>query len=429
MSDWLTWDEQFVWHPYTQMQLVPRAIGVERAKGSYLYLSGGRKILDAISSWWVTLHGHAHPTIAKAIGEQAALLEQVIFAGFTHEPGATLAKKLVDITPEGLDKVFFSDNGSTAVEVALKMCVQYWKHQGEERTTFLALEHAYHGDTFGAMSASERGSFTEPFEHFLFGVKRLPFPTPPTESNAPLSSAEIRFLDSLREAVKQNKVAAFIYEPLLLGAGGMLTWRPQILEEALQIAKENNVLTIADEVLTGFGRTGTMFASEQAQRKPDVMTLSKGITGGFLPLGVTMASQRIFNAFLSDDRTRTFFHGHSYTGNPISAAASLASLKVWEEEPVKERIEAIANAHANIAPRLAERLGWKFRQIGTVAILEPQNSIGYLSGKSLEWGRMALEQGLLLRPLGDTVYLLPPYSTTPKDLEFAYQVISEVINL
>jgi adenosylmethionine---8-amino-7-oxononanoate aminotransferase len=420
-SSWIDFDEQYIWHPYTQMQLVPRSVGVECGEGAYFYLSDGRRILDGISSWWVTLHGHAHPKIAKAIAEQAAKLEQVIFAGFTHEPASRLAKKLVEITPDGLDKVFFSDNGSTAVEAAIKMAIQYWKLLGENRTEILALDHAYHGDTFGAMSASARGYFTQPFENFLFHVNRLPFPDPAQPES------ENRFLEALRIAGKRNTIAAFIYEPLLLGSGGMLMWRPSILEEALKIAKEFNTLCIADEVLTGFGRMGTMFASDQAQTKPDLMTLSKGITGGFLPMGITMASNKIFEAFLSNDRAKTFFHGHSYTGNPISAAAALASLDIFETEPVFERIQSIETAHAKHAPALAAKHNLKHRQIGTIAAFEPMDTIGYLSAKSLEWSKRALEMGLLIRPLGDTLYLLPPYASTPADLAFAYEVLNGML--
>ena len=424
-------DEQFIWHPYTQMQLVPRAVGVNRGEGAYLYLSDSRKVLDGISSWWVTLHGHAHPKIAKAIAEQAAKLEQVIFAGFTHETASLLARKLVEITPDGLDKVFFSDNGSTAVEAAIKMAIQYWELRGEDRTEILALEHAYHGDTFGAMSASARGYFTDPFEPYLFSVKRLrfpqPLPNPRLEKAGGLSSEEELFLKEFRKAAAAKKTAAFIYEPLLLGSGGMLIWREEILEEALNIAKENDILCIGDEVLTGFGRTGTMFASDSVSTKPDLMTLSKGITGGFLPMGITMASKKIFDAFLSDDRKKTFFHGHSYTGNPISCAAALASLKIFKEEPVFDRIKAIELAHTEFAPAIAAKHNLKHRQIGTVSVLEPKDSTGYLNKKSLEWAAKALEMGLLIRPLGDTIYLLPPYATTREDLEMAYGVIDHIL--
>jgi adenosylmethionine-8-amino-7-oxononanoate aminotransferase len=439
MNEWVEWDAQSVWHPYTQMQLVPQAIGVASAEGSYIELSNGDRILDGISSWWLTLHGHSHPAIAEAIGKQARHLDHVIFAGFTHEPAATLAHKLVEITPSGLEKVFFSDNGSTAVEVALKMCVQYWQHQGERRSLFLAIDHAYHGDTFGAMSVSASSPFTKPFEEHLFQVKRLPFPNPPEQTTdgpqadnitaeSPFSEAEQVFLGELEKECRNQDVAGFIYEPLLLGAGGMLTWRPSVLSEALRIVRKHSVLAIADEVLTGFGRTGTMFASDQAELSPDVMTLSKGITGGFLPMGVTLATRAIFDAFLSSDRNKTFFHGHSYTGNPITCAAALASLAVFKDEPVWERVETITTAHRTYAPRLAERYGYRVRQVGTMAALEPMKGVGYLSNVSLKYGARALEAGLLLRPLGDTIYLLPPYSTTESDLQFAYGVIDQLLS-
>jgi len=424
---WLGWDRAHVWHPYTQMQLAPEAVGVSRAKGSYLYLADGRRVLDAISSWWLTLHGHCHPRIAEAIANQAASLEQVIFAGFTHQPASQLAKQLVEISPAGLEKVFYSDNGSTAVEVALKMCIQYWKHRGESRRTFLALEHAYHGDTFGAMSVSAESAFTRPFSDHLFHVKRLPFPAPSLEASDAFSPTETQFLSELRAACATNDIAGFIYEPLLLGAGGMLMWRPEILTEALRITQEFEILTIADEVLTGFGRTGSMFASDKVALTPDLMTLSKGLTGGFLPMGVTLTSQKIFDAFLSDDRSRTFFHGHSYTANPISCAAALASLAVFKEEPVWERIKTIETSHDELGPALVERHSLHFRKIGTIAAFEPAMSKGYLGGNALQFSARALAAGLVVRPLGDVIYLLPPYSTTADDLVFAFDVLDSIL--
>ncbi|HEY6172713.1 MAG TPA: adenosylmethionine--8-amino-7-oxononanoate transaminase [Candidatus Kapabacteria bacterium] len=383
-NNWHEFDSEYVWHPYTQMQLSPNATAIERASGSYLYSSDGKKIFDAISSWWVTLHGHAHPVIASAIAAQATTLEQVIFAGYTHEPASVLAKKLIEKAPQGLTKVFYSDNGSTAVEAALKMCVQYWDHKGEERTTFLALENAYHGDTFGAMSASDRGTFTFPFRSLLFDVVRLPFPTPPADDSEAFSDAEQKFLDTLIKQCRENpSIAGFIYEPLLLGAGGMLTWRKQVLDEAIRIANTYSVLTIADEVLTGFGRTGYFFASESAGSSPDIMTLSKGITGGFLPLGVTLCSKKIYDAFLSNDRKKTFFHGHSYTGNPISCAAAVASLSIFENEPVAERINTINAVHNERMTALGNKHNATVRILGTMAAIEPKDSTGYLNTLSL----------------------------------------------
>lgn len=426
-ANWVDWDRQHVWHPYTQMQLVPEAIPVRSASGSYLELEDGRLILDAISSWWVTLHGHAHPAIAQAISSQAAKLEQVIFAGFTHEPASRLAIELVRIAPKGLDRVFFSDDGSTAVEVGLKLCLQYWRHRGEERSHFLALEHAYHGDTFGAMSVSARGPFTKIFDKHLFSVERLPFPSPPDDHTADITIAEAQFLERLESSMRPQEVAGFIYEPLLLGSGGMHVWRPIVLSKALEIAADYGVPVIADEVLTGFGRTGSMFASEQADISPTIMTLSKGLTGGFLPMGITLVSSELYDAFLSTDRSKTFFHGHSYTGNPISCAAALASLEVFRTEPVFERIQSIAQYHAEHASALAARHELQYRQIGTVVAFEPRNKRGYLGGDPIGVWRFAIDRGVLLRPLGDVLYLLPPYSTTNTDLDLAYSVLDEVL--
>lgn len=425
--EWMEWDRQHIWHPYTQMQLSPDATPVRSASGAYVELADGRLIFDAISSWWVTLHGHAHPSIARAIAEQAAKLEQVIFAGFTHEPAARLAKELAEIAPAGLDRVFFSDDGSTAVEVALKMCLQYWAHRGEDRTLFLALEHSYHGDTFGAMSVSARSPFTSAFERHLFHVEHLPFPESP-EGCADYSEEESNFLSRFEDACRTTRPAAFIYEPLLLGSGGMLTWRPIVLQQALEIANKYGVLTIADEVLTGFGRTGKMFASENASISPTIMTLSKGITGGFLPTGVTLVQEEIYDAFLSNERSRTFFHGHSYTGNALSCAAALASLEVFRTEPVFERIRTIEDYHREHAPALAEKFNLKFRQIGTMVAFEPAQSAGYLSGDPITFGKRALERGVLLRPLGETVYVLPPYSSTATELALAYTVIASLVS-
>jgi adenosylmethionine-8-amino-7-oxononanoate aminotransferase len=426
MPEWAGWDRDHVWHPYTQMKLVPEAVPVRSASGSFLELENGRSVIDAISSWWVTLHGHAHPAVAEAIAQQSRTLEQVIFAGFTHEPAARLAHELVQISPPGLDRVFFSDDGSTAVEVALKLCLQYWKLRGEERSLFVAIEHAYHGDTFGAMSVSARGPFTSAFERHLFSVTHLPFPEPPRDGSEQLSSEEVLFLKELETVIKSGIVAGFIYEPLLLGSGGMLIWRAAVLEKALTIAAHYDIPTIADEVLTGFGRTGKMFASQYVAHSPTIMTLSKGLTAGFLPMGVTMASAAMYDAFLSEDRSRTFFHGHSYTGNPVSCAAGLASLGVFHQEPVFERIERISEYHREHGPSLASRHAMNFRQIGTIAAFEPESKGGYLAGDPIGTWRFALDRGVLLRPLGDVLYVLPPYSTSNDDLDRIYEVLSEV---
>ena len=409
-------DRRHLWHPYTQHGQVGDPIPIVRAEGAYLYDDRGRALFDAISSWWVTLHGHAQPEIAAAIAEQARTLEQVIFAGFTHEPAARLAAALAARAPRGLERVFFSDNGSTAVEVAIKIALQYWRNRGEKRTLVAALDNAYHGDTFGAMSVSARGLFTEPFADKLFEVARLPDPVDGDVAGA------FEALLSRRGA----DVAALIVEPMLLGAGGMRMWPAAALSALRDLTARHGIPLIADEVLTGFGRTGPLFACEHAGVAPDLMCLSKGISGGFMPFGATLATEALFDAFRSDDRKRTLFHGHSYTANPIACAAGLASLALLDDASAARR-QAIERAHRAAALRLAsiERVR-NVRVLGTILALELEApDRGYLSGVGTELRRFALDRGVSLRPLGDTVYVLPPYCSTERDLATAYDAIAE----
>lgn len=408
--EWAELDRRHVWHPYTQMLTAPAPVPIVGAAGSRLRTADGRELIDAISSWWVTLHAHAHPVIAAAIAEQARSLEQVIFAGFAHEPAARLAGRLASILPGGLGRVFFSDNGSTAVEVALKMCVQYWSNRGQPRSRFLALEGAYHGDTFGAMSVSARSVFTGTFERLLFDVVRLPFP-----SN---DDAATRMLDLAERELASGGVAGIIVEPMVLGAGGMRMWSARHLAALSALAAAHNTPFVADEVLTGFGRTGRMFAVEHAGVVPDIVCLSKGITGGFLPLGATVCQDHIFEAFLSEDATRTLFHGHSYTANPIACAAALASLDLFELESTMERIASIEAIHRARFDRLAARAGViNPRVLGSIAALDlAVESPGYLNPIGRTIAMRAIEEGILIRPLGNTLYLLPPYCITSKDL-------------
>lgn len=410
-------DVSHVWHPYTQHGVGDAPIEITRAEGAFLYDASGRAILDAISSWWVTLHGHANPEVAAAIGAQARALEQVIFAGFTHEPAARLASELIKVVPKGLNRVFFSDDGSTAVEVAVKVALQHWQNRGEHRRLIVALENAYHGDTFGAMSVSARGLFTDPFADQLFEVMRLPDPV-----NEDVVAAFDHVLSTRR-----NEVAAVIVEPMVLGAGGMLMWSAEKLRGLRELCAKHGVLFIADEVMTGFGRTGPLFACEHAGISPDLMCLSKGITGGFLPMGATLATEELFTSFKSDDRKRTLFHGHSYTANPIACAAAVASLQLLLATP--ERRAVIETSHRAVATHFAEMPSVKnVRVLGTILAMDlvvPDS--GYLSSVGLDVRKYALERGVLLRPLGDTVYLLPPYCARPDDLAIAYDVIASFV--
>lgn len=415
--DVLAADRAHVWHPYTQHGLVDANVPIARAEGAYLYDASGREIFDGISSWWVTVHGHAHPVIAAAIAEQARTLEQVIFAGFTHEPAVRLASELVRLAPTGLSHVFFSDDGSTAVEVGVKMALQYWRNAGARRSLVVALEHAYHGDTFGAMSVSARSVFNAAFEGELFDVIRLPDPSE-HDVVAPLTE----LLDA-----RGDELAAVIVEPLLLGAGGMRVWSADALADVRRLTAERGVLLIADEVLTGFGRTGPMFACDHARVSPDILCLSKGLTGGFLPMGATLATDAIFERFRSRDRTRALFHGHSYTANPLACAAAIASASLFDDRCVDSR-RKINEAHAAAAARFASHKRVRnARVLGTMLAFEVDEGSHYLDPLAPALHAFALERGVLVRPLGNTVYLLPPYCASSADLERAYAVVGEFL--
>jgi adenosylmethionine---8-amino-7-oxononanoate aminotransferase len=408
-----------IWHPFTQHATAPEAIHIARSEGAYLETTDGRRIFDAISSWWVVTHGHRHPKIIEAIKDQAGKLDQVIFAGFTHEPAETLARQLIEVAPLGLEHVFFSDSGSTAVEVALKMALGFWRNRGTPKTRIIAMEHAYHGDTTAAMSAGARGVFNASYEPILFNVERIPFPR---------AGHEQATLDALEAACKTGQAAALIVEPLILGAGGMLIYLAHVLASMKAICERHSVLFIADEVMTGWGRTGTLFACEQASVSPDIMCLSKGLTGGTLPLAVTLCSAAIFDAHVSTDRSKTFFHSSSYTANPIACAAATANLDIWASEPVRERIATLASHQTErLAAFASDPRFENVRQLGTITALDLKvPDAGYLAqiGPRLYAG--FLERGVLLRPLGNTIYFMPPYCTTVSDLDAAYAAINHL---
>lgn len=406
-------DAAHVWHPYTQHHQAPLPVPIVRAKGAWLYDADGRPILDAISSWWVTTHGHCQDDIIDAITDQAKRLDQVIFAGFTHEPAAALAAELVQRLPRGLSKIFYSDDGSTAVEVAIKLSLQSFANRGTPRRLIAALDNAYHGDTFGAMAASGRGVFTQMYEPLLFEVARLPNPT---------EGDTIAALDALI-AERGTELAAVIVEPLVLGASGMRVWDEQVLQGIRERTTAAGAHLIADEVLTGFGRTGPLFACERADVRPDLLCMSKGLTGGVLPLGATAATEDIFDAFRSEDRRKTFFHGHSYTANPIACAAALASLALFDDESEDDRVR-IEVAHARHLETFRGVSGVRaVRQIGTIAAVELDAPAGYLSDIGRELAAYAIQQGVLIRPLGNVAYCLPPYCITDAELDLVYGVI------
>jgi adenosylmethionine---8-amino-7-oxononanoate aminotransferase len=409
-----------IWHPFTQHGAAPAEISIARAEGARLITHTGRSMIDAISSWWVITHGHGHPRIVQAIREQVQQLEQVIFASFTHEPAEILAQKLLARAPFSLHHAFFSDSGSTAVEVAVKMAVGAWHNRGHPRHRIIAMEHAYHGDMFGAMSVGHRGVFNAAWDPMLFEVSFIPFPK---------SGAEPRTLDALEALLRHNadRFAAAIFEPLVLGAGGMKMYPPAVLGGIAQICRHYGVWLILDEVMTGFGRTGSLFACEQAKVAPDLMCLSKGLTGGFLPMGVTLASAEIYDSFYSPDRARTFFHSSSYAGNAIACAAAVANLEIWDSEPVMERIGSIARHHATALKQLAGRTPVaEVRQTGTIAAVEMKaEDSGYLARLGPKLNAFYLERNVLLRPLGNVIYVLPPYCTGAAELDRVYGVIDE----
>jgi adenosylmethionine---8-amino-7-oxononanoate aminotransferase len=422
-----------IWHPFTNGALDPPPILVRRAEGVYLHTADGRKIIDAISSWWVNLHGHANPRIAAAIAGQAKKLEHVILAGFSHEAAEELAARLSKWLPNDLRHLFFSDDGSTAVEVALKLAVQHFQNLGRpEKKEIVALAHGYHGDTAGAMSVSDESPFTLPFQSMRYAVHRVNsaycYRCPVGLKRESCHIECVLRLEKLLQA-RGEKIAAVIVEPLLQGAGGMIVHPVEFLHEVRALCTKHDVLLIADEVLTGFGRTGKMFGCDLANVVPDLMCISKGITGGFLAMGVTLCTDRVESAFRSENRMHTFYHGHSYTGNALACAAANANLQIFDDEPVFDRIASITKIHAE---RLAQLRGMhqvgETRQIGTMGAMElVAEDAGYLSSLRPKLYGFFLEHGVLLRPLGNVVYVLPPYVIEPEELHHVYDVIVEAI--
>jgi adenosylmethionine---8-amino-7-oxononanoate aminotransferase len=415
-------DKNYIWHPFTNVKTSKPPISITHAKGCTLYAEDGREYIDAVSSWWVNIHGHANETIAKAIAEQALTLEHVIFAGFTHASAVNLAEQLLQQLPPQYSKVFFSDNGSTAVEVALKMALQYWYNQDiTHKIKVIAFEDAYHGDTFGSMSLSGRNAFNAPFNPLLFEVFHLPLPT---DENF----KEVKKVFNI--LVKKGDVAAFIFEPLVQGAAGMRMYKAEYLDELVEIAQKNKVICIADEVMTGFGRTGKLFASDYLTNKPDIMCLSKGITGGFMALGVTICSHQIYETFVAEEAHKTFYHGHSYTANPLACAAANASFKLLLSENCQKNIDNISKQHKVFAHKIKNHPFIKnVRCTGTILAIEfktAENSSYFNTIKDRAYN-FYLENGVLLRPLGNVVYIMPPYCMTNFELSTVYRVIEKSV--
>jgi len=413
-------DLKVIWHPYTQMKTALSPVPIVRGEGACLYDENGKRYIDAVSSWWVNIHGHANPYIAQKVAEQLNKLEHVIFAGFTHQPAVELAERLLAVLPSNQQKAFYSDNGSTAVEVAIKMCLQYWHNQGINRTKILAFKNAYHGDTFGAMAVSGRSAFTAAFDNLLFEVE---FIDTPNESN----------IEGLKSHISNLKsdLSCFIFEPLVQGASGMLMYEAKYLDELMVHCRNEDVLLIADEVFTGFGRTGKRFACDHLSVQPNIMCFSKGLTGGTMALGLTTCTQQIFDAFLSDDRLKTLFHGHSYTANPVACSAGLASLDLFLDPSSQQNIDRIVNSHKEFALKIKDHPKIRTtRQTGTILVMEWEtgSDTSYFSSLRDRLYQYFLEAGIILRPLGNIIYILPPYCITDEQLNYIYGKIESALD-
>jgi len=422
MSEIVKRDKASIWHPFTPLQGMDDVLPIVRAEGVNLFTEDGKKIIDAISSWWVNIHGHSNAYLADAIAKQAKTLEHVIFAGFTHEPATRLAERLLEILPDNQSKIFFSDNGSTAVEVGIKMAFQYFYNRGVQKKKIIAIDGAYHGDTFGAMSVGERGPFTEPFDPYLFDVEFLDFPSPD-------KSHEVweRYVG----LVKSGDVAAFVFEPIVQGASGMKVYATELLDKMICFGQKNGVVCIADEVMTGFGRLGTLFAADQLEHKPDIMCLSKGLTGGALAMGITTCTDEIQSAYRSNDLMKTFFHGHSFTANPITCAVANASLDLLLKPECESNRKRLNTRHNEFLNRIEHHdLVRNPRVMGTIIAFElnTEKDTSYFNEARHHLYPYFIEKGILIRPLGNVIYLIPPYIISDEDLDYIYGTILEFLD-
>jgi adenosylmethionine-8-amino-7-oxononanoate aminotransferase len=416
-------DSQYLWHPYTQHKTAQPPIAIARGEGALLWDDNNKEYIDAIASWWVNPYGHSNKFIADAIYKQLTTLEHVLFGGFTHEPAIVLGEKLIEILPSNQKKIFFSDNGSTAVEVAIKVALQYFFNKGEKRTTIIAFENAFHGDTFAAMAASGISFYTQAFEGMFIDVVRIP---------VPVKGAEQESYDVLRERIKTNNCAAFIYEPLVLGAAGMVMYEPEALDELVQICQENKVLTIADEVMTGFGKTGKTFATDYQRQKPDMMCLSKALTGGTIPMAITTFTAAIFDAFYDDDINKALFHGHTFTANPTGCAAALASLELLKTAEMQAHILRVNKKHLDFQKQIETHPKvLTTRVLGVIFALEikTKDNESYYGTMRNKLYAFFIENGIVMRPIGNIIYILPPYIITDAQLQKVYQVVKEALEI
>ncbi len=416
-------DQKHNWHPYTQHKTAQLPIAITRGEGAVLWDENGKQYIDAIASWWVNPFGHSNTFIANAIYKQLTTLEHVLFGGFTHEPAVFLSEKLIEILPKNQQKLFFSDNGSTAVEIAIKVAMQFFYNKNQKRSTIIAFENAFHGDTFAAMAASGISFFTEAFQDGMIDVVRIPVPTKGNEQAS---------FNALNEVIKTKNCAAFIFEPLVQGAAGMVMYEPKSLDELIKICKQNQVFTIADEVMTGFGKTGKTFACDYLQQKPDMMCLSKALTGGTIPMAITTFTQEIYDGFYDDDVNKALFHGHTFTANPTGCAAALASLALLQTQEMQDNIFRINQSHLQFENKIKKHSKVKTsRVLGVIFALEvkTENQESYYGTLRNKLYDFFIENGIILRPVGNIIYVLPPYIITNEQLDKIYQTIENVLEI
>lgn len=414
-------DKKHIWHPLTQHKLHPETIAITKASGCILVDEDGNEYIDAIASWYTCMYGHCNPYITQKVTSQMQTLDQVVFSGFTHEPAVKLSEALIDILPNNQNKLFFSDNGSTSVEIGIKMALQYHFNHGEKRNVLIAFEDGFHGDTFGAMSVSGLSIYNGPFEDFFIDVKRIPTPNGKNHDT---------ILNQLAALVNSHHIAGFVYEPLVQGAAAMKMHNAEGLNTILSFCKANNIITVADEVMTGFGKTGRYFASHYMETKPDIICMSKALTGGLLPMAITSCSQEIYNAFYSDDMTKGLFHGHTYSGNPLSCTAALAGIALLKSDEIKNNIKRITTSHQHFGehiknhPKVAS-----IRQTGIIFALDLDIKMERYGNLRDQLFQFFMTNGVFLRPLGNTIYIQAPYVISDEQLQKVYRVIEAALEI
>ncbi len=419
LKEILEQDQKNIWHPLTQHKTAQAPIAIDRAQGNYLYDFDGNRYFDAISSWYTCSYGHANTQLTTVIKNQLDRLHHVVFAGMTHEPAAVLSAKLLQILPKNQSKLFFSENGSTSVEIGLKMAFQYHFNRGEKRNVIIALENGFHGDTFGAMSASGLSVYNGAFQDFFIEVVRIPAPT---QSNID------EVLHKVDAIIQQHEVASFIYEPLVQGAAAMQLNDAGAMSRLLSRFRESGIITIADEVMTGFGKTGTLFASDQISEKPDIICLSKALTGGIMPMAITSCTEEVYQAFYDDDLAKGLFHGHTYSGNPLGCAAATAAIDLLNSENVQGGIQKISRRNAVFAAKIAQhdRVA-QVRHQGVILAMDVELEMSRYGNQRDQIFNWFWERGIFLRPLGNTIYIVPPFTTTDKELDRVYELLEEFV--